>query len=152
MNRRISVLAMFIAAVVALTADFSFGQDRAAMRKASLPNARIQAELESRNKSTLVDDVPFVYGSIGRRTTWDLAKTGRITEFHSDVCYVDELSPNGTSANYYWRKESKLGLFWAFAKQPNSAGKYDILVSSDDSNYQLATSDGEKADRVPAAP
>lgn len=151
MSRRVSFLLMSIATIVAFAANFSVGQDRAAMRKASLPNARIQAELESRNKSVLVDD-PVVFYSAGKRSSWDLAKTGRITESHSDVCYVDELSPNGTSTNYYWRKEAKLGLYWGFAKKPDAAGKYEVIISGDDMNYYVHTTDGERLDRIPPTP
>jgi hypothetical protein len=152
MKRR-STIAL-LAAFFCCQATFAASPERVEQRKAALPGVRIKSELEQR-QPTVADAAgePYLYYSVESRGSWDLAKTGRAHDASSQgVAWVDELLPNGTSANYYWRKEKVNGFFWAFAKNPSTTGKYEILVSGDDITYQIWATDGEKLDRIPPAP
>lgn len=127
-------------------------QARIDKRKAAASGELYKQALQARTQAKTDDNVPFVYVLQERCSSWDLAKSGRIQEVSLSYVIVDELLPNGFSDNYYWRKEANLGLFWAFAKEANSDGKYDILVSGDDQTYFLYAGTAEKLDRYPPSP
>ena len=101
-------------------------------------------DLQSRTAASSSQHVDLGYFSAQRRSSWDLSKDGVEHLILGNSMWIDRLIPNGTSPSYYWFKEEKFGWYFAFARNSNIGGKFDVLVSFDDVTYNFFAQDADK--------